>query len=403
MDTVVLAYSGGLDTSIAVHWLVQEKNLRVVTFSADLGETPNLDEIKKRAVEAGAAEAYSADLRKPFLEDYCFRALKAGAIYEGRYPLATALGRPLIGAEMVKVARKEKAAYISHGCTGKGNDQVRIESAAAALGPDLKVIAPLREWSMKSREEEIDYAKKHNIPVDVKKKNPFSIDANLWGKSIECGDIEDPWQEAPEAAYTMTTNPAKAPAKAEYVEIGFEQGVPVSVNGKKMGALKLVETLNEIAGRHGVGRIDALENRLVGIKSREIYEAPGALVLHEARKGLSELVQSRELAHFGRVLSERYSELVYNGLWFSELREALDAYFDIANRYVTGAARVKLLRGSCRTVGRKSPFSQYDTKLATYTEEDVFRHSSAEGFIDLWSLPLRVQAAQAEAAKKSKK
>ncbi|MFW5798118.1 MAG: argininosuccinate synthase [Planctomycetota bacterium] len=402
MAKVVLAYSGGLDTSVIVHWLTHQKDMEVITFCADLGEGPDMKTINTRAKGSGAVKTYSADLRKVFLEEYCWPALKADAIYEGRYVLATALGRPLIAAELVKIAKKEKAEYIAHGCTGKGNDQVRIETTAAALAPELKMVAPLRTWDMKSREDEIDYAVANKIPIDIKKKNPFSIDANLWGRAIECGAIEDPWAEAPEAAWSMTTDPAKAPAKPEYVEIGFKEGVPTSVNGKATGAVKLIETLNELGGKHGVGRYDCLENRLVGIKSREIYEAPGAAILFEAHKGLCELVLSKDLAHFSRGPSQKMAELIYNGLWFSELRLALSQYFDFANRFVTGKVRVKLYRGHCMTVGRYSDASQYNMELATYTEEDIFKHTSAEGFIDIWSLPLRVQSQQREVASPAK-
>ncbi len=394
MAKVVLAYSGGLDTSVIVHWLKAEKGMDVVTFSADLGQGEYLDPVAERALAVGAVSAHVEDVRETFVKEYLIPALKAGAVYEGGYPLATALGRPLIAAELVKVAREEGCQYVSHGCTGKGNDQVRIESSVAALAPDLKIVAPLREWEMKSRDEEIDYCEKHNIPIDVSKAKPYSYDRNVWGVSVECGVLEDPWAAPPEDAYLMTVSPEKAPDKAVEVEIGFEEGVPVSLDGKKRATLEIIMALNELGGAHGVGRIDQVENRLVGIKSRAVYEAPGAVILHGALRGLEALVWSRDLAHFTGGLTERYSQLVYDGRWFTSLKESIDAFFDKAHEVSTGEVRVKLYKGTATVVGRRSKYALYDMGLATYTPEDTFDHTAAEGFIKIWSLPMQGEARQ---------
>jgi len=394
MAKVVLAYSGGLDTSVAVHWFKAEKGIDVVTYSADLGQGEFLAPVAKRAKKIGAIAAHVSDVRETFVNEYVLRALKAGAIYEEGYPLATALGRPLITAELVKVARKEKCQYISHGCTGKGNDQVRIEASVAALAPDLKVIAPLRTWSMKSRDEEIEYAKKNRIPIEVSKKKPYSYDHNLWGISIECGALEDPWAAPPEDAYLWTVSPMKAPNKALEVEIGFDKGKPVSLNGKRMSMMNIILALNKIGGKHGVGRIDQVENRLVGIKSREVYEAPAAVILHGALRALEALVWTRDIIHFKHILSERYSRLIYDGQWFTGLREAIDAFFDKVHQVTTGAVRVRLYKGQAVVTGRKSNFALYEKNLATYTPEDKFDHTAAEGFIKIWSLPMKGEARQ---------
>jgi len=394
MAKVVLAYSGGLDTSVAVHWLKAQKGMDVVTFSADLGQGDELAPIAERALEVGAVSAHVCDVRETFVNDYILRALKAGAVYEEGYPLATALGRPLIGAELVKIAREEGCQYVAHGCTGKGNDQVRIEASVAALAPDLKIIAPLREWTLKSREEEIDYAEKHNVPVPATKEKPYSYDHNLWGISIECGALEDPWSAPPENAYLWTTNPQNAPDEPIEVTVGFTKGVPTSLDGKKMSALKIISALNAVGGKHGVGRIDQVENRLVGIKSREVYEAPAAVILHSALRALEALVWSRDVIHFVGISSERYSRLIYDGQWFTTLRENIDAFFDKAHEVSTGLVRVKLYKGAATVVGRKSDFALYDKNLATYSPEDKFDHTAAEGFIKIWSLPMKGEARQ---------
>ena len=389
---IVLAYSGGLDTSVILHWLRQKYNSEVITFTADLGQEQALEKIKEKAEKTGATRAYIKDLKEEFALNYVLPALKAGALYEGKYPLATALARPLIAKELVKIAEKEGAEAIAHGCTGKGNDQVRFEVTARAINPGIKILAPVREWEFTSREEEVEYARDHGIPVEVKESSPYSIDRNLWGISIECGPLEDPWQEPPSESFQITKDPQDAPAKPTYLEIDFEKGHPVGVNGEKLSLVKIIQTLNRLGGENGVGRIDMVENRLVGIKSREIYEAPAAVILHQALKELESLTLDREVLHFKPLISHKYAELVYNGLWFSPLRQAMDRFVEEIYRYVTGSVRVKLFKGVCQVVGRKSPFSLYDLKLATYTSEDIFDQKAAPGFIHLWGLPLTTLA-----------
>ena len=388
-ERVVVAYSGGLDTSVMVRWLIDKKNAEVITFTGDLGHSRELKGVKEKAIQTGAVRAYLADMRKEFVEEYVFPALKAGALYEKTYPMATALGRPLLAKGLVEIARKEGASMVAHGCTGKGNDQVRFEVSVAALAPDLKNVAPLREWEFRSREEEIAYAEKHSIPVSVTKKSPYSIDENIWGTSVECGVLEDPMVEPPADAYQRTVAPELAPAEPEYVEIGFQHGVPVSLNGKALDSVTLVQTLNEIAGANGVGRLDLVENRLVGIKSREIYEAPAATVLHFAHTELERLTLDKAVFHMKNQLSAEYANLVYNGLWFTPLRTALDAFVNDTQKTVTGLVRVKLYRGSMVIAGRKSVHSLYNAKLATYTEEDTFDHRASEGFIKIFGLPVK--------------
>lgn len=391
MGKVVLAYSGGLDTSVAIKWLNEKYGLEVIAMIADVGEGRDLDFIQKKALDVGATKCHVIDARDEFVSNYAFKALQANALYEGKYPLSSALSRPLICKLLVDVARAEGAEAVAHGCTGKGNDQVRFDVSCAALNPDLKVIAPVREWPM-SREEEIDYAIKHNIPVPVGKKNPFSIDQNLWGRSIECGAIEDPWKEPPREAFLWTKDPTEAPDDPEYVEIEFLEGIPVALNGNALGPVDLVAHLNEIGGRHGVGRLDMVENRLVGIKSREVYECPGAVILIAAHRDLESLTLPRETLHFKSIIDQEYSRLTYFGLWYSQLKGALDAFISHTARYVTGKVRVKLYKGSCQVVGRSSPYSMYDHALATYDKGDAFDHKAAKGFIDLWGLPTRVFA-----------
>ena len=392
---VVLAYSGGLDTSVALKWIQEEYNAEVITYTADLGQGRELDLIEKRAKDTGAVKVYIEDLREEFVRGYVFPALKAGAIYESRYMLATALGRPLIGKRMVEIAQKEGADAVAHGCTGKGNDQVRLDVTTMALDPKLKIIAPVRIWSMKSREEEIEYAQKHNIPVPVTKKSPYSIDLNLWGRSIECGILENPWLEPPDDIYELTVSPQKAPDEPTYVEIEFESGIPVKLDGKELSPVDLIDTLSKIGGANGVGRVSFVEDRLVGIKSRETYECPSATILFSAIKALEELTLDRQTIHFKEEkISHEYSRLVYFGLWFSPLREALDAFIDVIEKNVTGTARVKLYKGNCNVVGAKSPYSLYDQAMATYDVGDMFDHTAAEGFIQLWGLPLKIKAAR---------
>lgn len=385
---VVLAYSGGLDTSVAVRWLV-DNGYDVIAYIADVGQGGNFARLKKRALSAGASKVVLQDLKKEFAQDFVFKSLKAGAVYESKYLLATALSRPIIAKGLVETAKKEKASSIAHGCTGKGNDQVRFEVTAMALAPGLKIIAPLREWNMFSRDEEIEYAKEKDIDIDVTKKSPYSLDQNIWGISIECGVLEDPWNEPPQDAYKMSVDPKKAPNKATYVEIGFEKGEPVAINGKKYKSVDLITKLNKIGGRNGIGRTDLVENRLVGIKSREIYEAPAGWILHKAHKDLEALVLDRELLHFKENISLKYAELVYYGLWFTPLKKSLDAFIGETQKNVTGKVKMKLLKGVASVAGRTSPYSLYKKEMATYEVGDKFDRSVAEGFIKVWGMPYK--------------
>ena len=389
---IVVAYSGGLDTSIIIHWLKNKYDAEIIAYTSDLGQGEYLEPLKKKAIKTGASKIYIEDLREEFARDYVFPSLRACALYENKYPLATALGRPLIAKRLLEIAKKEKADAVAHGCTGKGNDQVRFEATFAALNPDIEVIAPLREWKLKSREDEMQYAKKHSIPVDVTKKSPYSIDRNLWGVAIECGALENPWIEPPEEAYQITKSPLKAPNKSTYIEIYFEAGIPRKLNEKAINSINLIEKLNQLGAQNGIGRIDMVENRLVGIKSREIYEAPAAVILHNAHNALEALVLDRETIHFKQIISQKYAEIIYYGLWHSSLKEALDEFVNKIQQSVTGTVKVKLYKGVCSVVGRKSKFSLYSEKLATYTSKDTFDHKSAKGFIDIWSLPLKVRA-----------
>lgn len=389
-EKIVLAYSGGLDTSVAIQWLV-ESGYEVIACCLDVGEGKNLDFIKEKAITVGASESYTIDAKEEFAEDFALIALQAHAYYEGKYPLISALSRPLIAKKLVEVARQEGASAIAHGCTGKGNDQVRFEVAIHALAPDLKVVSPVRDWKW-SREEEINYAKEHDIPVPIDLDNPFSIDQNLWGRSNECGVLENPWTTPPEAAYDLTVSLEDAPDTADIVEITFDAGIPISLNGENMSLANLILTLNEIAGKHGVGRIDHIENRLVGIKSREVYEYPAAVTLITAHKELEDLTFVREVAHFKPIIEQKISETIYNGLWFSPLTEALVAFLKSTQKFVNGTIRVKLFKGHAIVEGRKSPNSLYDENLATYTSSDTFDQDAAVGFIKLWGLPTKVSA-----------
>ncbi|HAB9382228.1 TPA_asm: argininosuccinate synthase [Listeria monocytogenes] len=389
-EKIVLAYSGGLDTSVAIQWLV-ESGYEVIACCLDVGEGKNLDFIKEKAITVGASESYTIDAKEEFAEDFALIALQAHAYYEGKYPLISALSRPLIAKKLVEVARQEGASAIAHGCTGKGNDQVRFEVVIHALAPDLKVVSPVRDWKW-SREEEINYAKEHDIPVPIDLDNPFSIDQNLWGRSNECGVLENPWTTPPEAAYDLTVSLEDAPDTADIVEITFDAGIPISLNGENMSLANLILTLNEIAGKHGVGRIDHIENRLVGIKSREVYECPAAVTLITAHKELEDLTFVREVAHFKPIIEQKISETIYNGLWFSPLTEALVAFLKSTQKFVNGTIRVKLFKGHAIVEGRKSPNSLYDENLATYTSSDTFDQDAAVGFIKLWGLPTKVSA-----------
>lgn len=388
---VVLAYSGGLDTSVAIKWL-GDQGYAVVACCLDVGEGKDLDFVKEKALQVGAVASYVIDAREEFAQEFALVALQAHALYENKYPLVSALSRPLIAKKLVEVAEKEGAVAVAHGCTGKGNDQVRFEVAIAGLNPDLEVLAPVRDWKW-SREEEIAYAKENGIPVPIQLDSPYSIDQNLWGRSNECGILEDPWAAPPEDAYDLTNSLENTPDTPEIIEIGFEEGVPVTLNGKSYILSQLITELNYIAGKHGVGRIDHVENRLVGIKSREIYEVPGATTLMKAHKELEDLTLVKELAHFKPIIEKQVAELIYNGLWFSQLRTALQAFLKESQKYVTGTVRVKLFKGHAIVEGRKSPYTLYDEKLATYTSDDEFDHNAAIGFIKLWGLPTKVQSA----------
>ena len=392
MKKVVLAYSGGLDTSCAVRWL-KERGYEVVCFVADLGqglgEGEDFAAIEERALAAGAAKVYIKDLQDEFVQDFVIPALKANAIYEGKYLLATALGRPLIAKYLVELAHKEKALAIAHGCTGKGNDQVRFEVTVGILDQKLEIIAPVREWEFKSREEEMEYAHMYNIPIDVSKKKPYSIDRNIWGISIEAGVLENLEQEPPEDAYLITKSPTKDTTYPKYIEVYFEKGVPKKIDGKTYKLKSLISHLNDVGGLYGVGRMDLVENRLVGIKSREIYEAPAATILYAAHKELESLVLDRELAHFKEIISLKYSELVYYGLWYSPLKEALDSFVNSTQKQVSGSIKLKLFKGSCIPAGRKSPYSLYKKELSTYGKGDKFDQKYASGFIKIWGMPYK--------------
>ena len=390
-DKVVLAYSGGLDTSVAIKWIKEKYNLDVIALTVDVGNERDFSTIRQKALDVGAIKALVVDAKDSFVKEHVFPALQADALYEGEYPLATALARPLMAKLLVDVAREEGASTVAHGCTGKGNDQVRFEVSINALAPELKIIAPAREWGM-TREQTINYAQRYGIPVSVTAASPYSIDENLWGRSIECGVLEDPWVEAPEEVFTWTRSVGETPDKPEYVEIGFEKGVPVTINGQQLDGVSLIQQLNELAGRHGVGRIDHLENRLVGIKSREIYEAPAATVLLQAHQALEAMTLSKSQLRFKQKVAQEYADLIYNGLWFTALHQDLAAYIKSSQRFVTGIVRLKLFKGSSSVVGRKSPFSLYSYGLATYDKADVFDQSASPGFIHIWGLSARTQA-----------
>jgi len=387
---VILAYSGGLDTSVAIKWLADKYNMEVIAFAVDIGGVSNLPAIRQKALKIGAVKSLTLDAQKLFIDSFVFPALQANALYEGQYPLATALGRPLIAKLLVDTARSEGAIAVAHGATGKGNDQVRFDVSITALAPELKIVAPAREWGM-TREETIAYAEKHGIPVPITAASPYSIDENLWGRSIECGVLEDPWIEPPEDAFEWAKSPAAAPDEPKYVEIGFEKGIPISLDDERLDGVALVQQLNRLAGKHGVGRIDHIESRLVGIKSREIYEAPAATVLIKAHQALEAMTLSRHQLRFSEKVASEYADIIYNGLWFTALRRDLAAYVVSSQKYVTGIVKVKLFKGNSSIVGRKSPTSLYDYSLATYDKGDAFDQSASPGFIHIWGLPAKVQ------------
>jgi argininosuccinate synthase len=392
VNKVVLAYSGGLDTSVIVPWLKNNYRCQVICVTANLGQGEELKGLEEKALASGASKLYVEDLREEFITDYVYPTLMAGAIYERKYLLGTSFARPLIARRQVEIAEIEGADAVSHGCTGKGNDQVRFELTYQALNPRLKIISPWREWDIRSREDALDYAAEHNVPVTATEKSIYSRDANIWHLSHEGGVLEDPWQEPEEAMYQWSVAPEKAPNKPEYVTIDFQQGMPKRVNGVAMGPISLLETLNELGGRHGIGRSDLVENRLVGMKSHGVYETPGGTILVEAHQALEQLCLDKETLHYKQQAALKYADLVYNGQWYTPLRAALDAFVEITQQNMTGQVRLKLYKGSVILVGRRSPFSLYREDFATFGEDDVYNQADAEGFIKLFGLPLKVHA-----------
>ncbi|MHB1256066.1 MAG: argininosuccinate synthase [Dethiobacteraceae bacterium] len=391
MKKIVLAYSGGLDTSIAITWLREKYHCEVVAMAADVGQGEELEPLHEKALKSGASKLYIEDARKEFVRDFCFPLLKAGALYEEKYFLGTAIARPAIAKRLVEVAEKEGADAVAHGATGKGNDQVRFELTVKALAPHLKIVAPWREWDIRSRDDAFDYAEKHGIPVPVTKAKPYSMDRNIWHLSFEGGILENPDSEPEKEMFVLTVAPEDAPDTPEYVEIGFASGVPISVNGKTTGPVELLMQLNTIAGRHGVGRVDMVENRLVGMKARGVYETPGGTLLYAAHKELECLTLDRETMHFKEIIGVKYAELVYYGQWYTPLREALDAFIDSTQRNVTGSVRLKLYKGNIVVAGRRSAYSLYREDLATFGEDVIYDQRDATGFINLFGLPLKVQ------------
>jgi len=389
-NKIVVAYSGGLDTSVMVKWLSKKYNAEIITVTGNLGQKSELVNLEEKALKTGASKAYVVNLQKDFIDNYAWKALKGGALYEGEYPLATAIGRPLLAKLMVEIAQKENANMIAHGCTGKGNDQVRFEVGMKTLDPDIQIIAPLREWEFKSREEEIEYAKENDIPVSAKLEKLYSIDENIWGIATECGILEDTSQAPPEDAYQMTVNPKNAPQESEVIKITFDKGIPTKIDGVEMSGVQLVGMLNDIGGKHGIGRLDIIENRVVGIKSREVYEAPGAVILHTAHKQLEKLTLDKDTFRYIQNATNVYSNLIYDGFWFSPLFDSLTTFFDKVQERVSGEITLDLYKGTIKILSRVSENSLYSQELATYTEEDTFNHKDAEGFINITSLPHQV-------------
>ena len=392
MKKVVLAYSGGLDTSIIIPWLKETYGYEVIAMAADLGQGEELAPLQEKAIKSGASKLYVEDLREEFLTEFIFPTLKAGAVYEGSYLLGTSFARPLIARRLVEIAEKEGAVAVAHGATGKGNDQVRFELSVKALNPDLEIIAPWRIWDLKSREDCIDYAQARGIPVPVTKDRPYSMDRNLWHLSHEGGDLEDPWNEPKSDLYLIGVSPEDAPDEATYIELGFEQGVPTSLNGQKIAPVALLETLNELGGKNGVGIVDMVENRLAGMKSRGVYETPGGTILYMAHQALERLTLDRLTLHYKEQIALKYAEIVYDGTWYTPLREALDAFVNVTQKTTTGTVRVKLYKGNCSLAGVKSPYSLYNEAFATFGEEGVYDQKDAGGFINLFGLPLKVRA-----------
>ena len=394
-EKCVLAYSGGLDTSALIPYMKEKYGYEIIAMLIDVGKMKDLEGLRQRALTAGAAEAVVLDAKEEFLVDFAFPALKANALYEGRYPLHSSLSRPLIAKKMVEVARQHGAKFAAHGCTAKGNDQVRIDVSARCLDPSITVLGPAREWNM-TRPELLEFLAVRGIDLPLTKKNPYSIDENLWGRAIECGELEDPWAAAPSEAFQFTVDVKDAPDEPVELVVGFEAGLPVSLDGRAMGPIELVETIDAVGGAHGFGRLDMVENRLVGIKSREVYEEAGSLALIMAHRELEDLTLTRELQHFKTGIDQRMSELIYDGLWYSPLASALRAFIDESQKHVTGEVRLRYFKGCCSPVGRRSPYSLYDAGLATYGSGDTFSHESAKGFIQLWGLPLEVWARKHE-------
>lgn len=389
-NKIVVAYSGGLDTSVMVKWLSKKYDAEIITVTGNLGQKSEIINIEEKAKSTGASKAYVVNLQKEFIDDYAWKALKGGALYEGEYPLATAIGRPLLAKIMVEIAEKENANMVAHGCTGKGNDQVRFEVGMKTLNPGLKILAPLRSWEFKSREDEILYAKENNIPISVNLEKPYSIDENIWGVATECGELEDTSIDPPEDAFQWTVNPKNAPENSETIKITFKKGIPIALDDVEMPGYQLVATLNDIGSKHGIGRFDIIENRVVGIKSREVYEAPAAQLLHYAHTQLEKLTLDKDTWRYKQNASNIYANLIYDGFWFSPLFNSLTSFFDSVQEVVNGDITLQLYKGNIKTLSRVSENSLYNKELATYTEKDAFNHKDAEGFINITSLPYEV-------------
>ena len=393
-EKVILAYSGGLDTSVIMAWLKENTDFDIIAVCCNAGQKEDFDAIEKKALATGASKAYTIDIRDEFIPDFIWPTLKAGAVYEGQYMLGTAMARPLMAKKLVEVAEKENAFYIAHGCTGKGNDQVRFEVTVKALNPAIKIIAPWRIWDMQSREELIEYAQNHGIPINQTIKKIYSRDENIWHISHEGGELENPWNEHLNSIHVLSVPPEEAPDKPEYVDIEFEKGIPVAVNGEKMDCISLLTKLNEMGSRNGVGTVDIIENRLVGMKSRGVYETPGGTILFAAHTGLEQLILDRDTTQYKNIVAQKFSQLVYDGLWYTPLREAISAFVDSTQQLVTGTVKMKLYKGSAVVAGRKAPYSLYNEEFATFSKDEVYNQSDAEGFINLFALPLKIRAIQ---------
>ena len=393
-EKVILAYSGGLDTSVIMAWLKENTDFDIIAVCCNAGQNEDFAAIEKKALATGASKAYTLDIREEFITDFIWPTLKAGAIYEGQYMLGTSMARPLMAKKLVEIAEKEKAYYIAHGCTGKGNDQVLFEVTIKALNPAIKIIAPWRSWDLHSREELIAYAKEHGIPINQTVKKIYSRDENIWHISHEGGELENPWNEHLPSIHVLSVPPEEAPDKPEYVDIDFEQGIPVALDGQKLDCISLLKKLNEMGGRNGVGTVDIIENRLVGMKSRGVYETPGGTILFAAHAGLEQLILDRDTTQYKNIVAQKFSQLVYDGLWYTPLREAISAFVDSTQQLVTGTVRMKLYKGSAVVAGRKAPYSLYNEEFATFSKDEVYNQSDAEGFINLFALPLKIRAIQ---------